>query len=1004
MNRLLAESDVEQAAIEWLQGLNYTYIHGSELHRPIKEVVLIDNLEKFITTNYRQLSKKEIQELLTLFLNNEGLELDYRNRDAHLKITKGIDYHWKDKNGEEHFEHIWPINFQEPGKNEFLCVNQFPIEGKNARRPDLIIFINGIPLIVFEFKNPFELNATVDNAFNQIQHYREDIPKLFEYNAITVLSDGEETLMGMYSSGREWFSPWKSIDGLQLQEGAFALHCLLQGLFRKDRLLHYIRHFIFHEDHGGKLIKKGAKYHQFFGINFAVEATLKAIKPIGDGRIGVIWHTQGAGKSITMAIYTGILRQIKDLRNPTILVQVDRRDLDTQLYENFLLAGDLVGDVKQADSTEKLRELLDTYGGGVIFSTIEKFRLIESNGAKELVHPVLSDRENIIVIADEAHRTQYGLLDGYASNLRSALPNASYIGFTGTPVDKKDADTREVFGETIHVYDIRQAVEDKATVPIYYEARLAKLHLANENIDEEAEEIVLGSTINQSNRIKWAALEDAAGSNDRVHKIASDILSHYLKRTETLPGKAMIVCMSRRNCVKMFDAISAMEGCPEIAVVMTGNISSDPPEWNKHLRTSEQFEAIKSRFKDPDDPLKLVIVRDMWLTGFDAPSLHTMYVDKVMQDHNLMQAIARVNRVFEDKNAGLIVDYIGIGDRLKDAAAKYTQGGGKGDVAVDTEAAFSELVNLIQTSKQDLPEGTDYSSWRVLGKGDKLLLISKVVNHIIRDEKKADDYCLLEQKVTGLSSMVKSYPAISQIAIDILFIQHVGVSLRKLRSPVQPIKQKEELVKSLIQRSIESDDIVDVFAMAGIEKPDISIINEEFLIGAKSEKSGQEIKVELLRKILNDEILRRMPKNIIKYVSLKDQVDKIIDNYHKNAIDSYMAILKLIEQAKEMQDEDKRKRELGLSDEELAFYDILALHKDAISDYKLIKDIVLKVTKAVKNNLEIDWYKKESARAAIRLAVKKELRGKVSLEALNAILAEVLEQAEGQYRNWPMVG
>ncbi len=1004
MNKL-TESDVELAAIEWLNQAGYSYIHGSDITRPLKSVVLEDRFHAYLSEAYPQLPEKEVMEVMLLLLSNQGSDMDYRNRDFHLKLSTGIDYSWTDKAGNLHLEHIYPINYSNPEQNDFLCVNQFSIQGKNARRPDLIIFINGIPLIVFEFKNPFDATATVDNAFNQIQHYREDIPILFEYNALTVISDGTETLSGMFSSGREWYAPWKSIDGETTVEDGHALHSLILGLLPKPRLLTYIRYFIFHEDHSGTLIKKGAKYHQFFGVLAAVEHTLDAIKPKGDGRIGVIWHTQGAGKSISMAIFTGILRQLPELRNPTILVQVDRNDLDRQLYDNFIYAKDLTGSISHAKTTIELRELLSSEGGGVIFSTIEKFRLrADENGDREITHPVLSSRENIIVIADEAHRTQYGLLDGFASFLRTALPNASFIGFTGTPVDLKDADTWEVFGETIHVYDIKQAVEDKATVPIYYEPRLAQLHLSNEGIDEEAEEIVRGLPIDESNHLKWAAIDDAAGAYERVNKVATDILEHFTKRNAILPGKGMIVCMSRRNCVRMYDAITALPGCPEVAVVMTGNISTDPPAWNKHLRTTESQEAVKSRFKDPDDPLKLVIVRDMWLTGFDAPAVHAMYIDKIMHGHNLMQSIARVNRVFRDKPGGVIVDYIGIGDRLKDATKKYTKGGGRGDVTIDVDAAFSELVEQLGLANTFWPDGFDYSRWRALSTGDKQLLVSRAVNHIVKEDQVSEDFLLIEKKVSALTTMVSSHPLINNISLDIIFVQHVGVCVRKLKHPPGPSRMAGEGIKDLVRRSIESDEIVDIYAMAGVEKPDISILNDDFLIGAKDKKSGLAIKVELLRQILNNEIKYRMSKNIIKYTSLKEQVEKIIELYHKNAFDSYTTVLELLERTKELKEEDHRKKELGLSEEELAFYDILAHHKGAIQDIGLIADIVRNVTEAVRKNLQIDWYKKENARAAIRLAVKRELRGKVDITELNAILVEIIEQAEGQYREWPMVG
>ncbi|MEZ4939014.1 MAG: type I restriction endonuclease subunit R, partial [Crocinitomicaceae bacterium] len=779
---------------------------------------------------------------------------------------------------------------------------------------------------------------------------------------------------------------------------------LLKGLFPKDLILNYFKHFIFHEDHNGELIKKGAKYHQYFGINLAVEAAKKAIKPMGDGRIGVIWHTQGSGKSISMAIYTGILRQIPELKNPTIVVQVDRNDLDEQLFGNFVLAKDLVGDVQHATSTDELRQLLSADSGGVIFTTIEKFRLKGGDlDTSEKEHPILSDRENIIVMADEAHRTQYGLLDGYAANLRKALPNASFIGFTGTPVDSKDADTIEVFGEVIHTYDIKQAVADKATVEIFYEPRLAKLHLENQTIDEEVDEITEGNE--DSGSLKWAAIEDAAGAEDRVNKIAKDILEHFKNRTETLDGKAMVVCMSRRNCVKMYNALTALEGCPEVAVIMTGNISKDPVDWNEHIRTKDAQEAIKKRFKKPDDPLQIVIVRDMWLTGFDAPCVHTMYVDKVMKGHNLMQAITRTNRVFKDKNAGVIVDYIGIGDRLKNATDKYTAGGGHGKPTIDIQQALEMFYDQVRVCKDFLPPTLNYSDWRVLGDGDKMKLVKQACNELVKLDDVAKSFMTEEKKLTGLVAIVKNQRTeIADYAADVRFIQHTARAVRKIKSVKSERNKQKDQIKEIISRSIESEDIIDVYAMAGIEKPDISILDDQFLLGAKQDKSGDAIKIEMLRNILKDEIKLRLRKNIKYYTSLKEEIEKVIDAYHNNAMDSYTAILELINRAKEMQNADVRTKELGLTDEELAFYDILHAKEELINEPGKIQDVVHAVVKAVKSNLQLDWTKKENAKAAIRLAVKKELKGKVTITELNKILAEIMDQAEGQYSQWPAVG
>ena len=998
---MTTEANIEQTCIDWLEDLGYTHKLGTSLPQNNVSVVLKDELAAFIARQYPHIPK-DIQELaVASFTHNIGADLDHRNRDFHLKLTKGVELPYEDAKGAEKAVHIYPIDFEHPENNSYWAVNQFSITGKNKRRPDIIIYINGLPLIVFELKNWYDEHTNIKEAFNQIQHYKKDIPQLFEYNALTIISDGNEAQHGMYSSGQEWFAAWKSIDGkTTYNDEDFQMHTLLFGLFSKARILNYIKNFIFHEDHNGTLIKKGAKYHQFFGVTYAVAAAQKAVRPVGNGRIGVVWHTQGSGKSIFMAIYTGILRSMQQFKNPTIVVQVDRSDLDFQLYENFILAKDLVGDVQHADTTDDLRKLLSAGAGGVIFTTIEKFRLKTGTDdtLKELEHPVLSTRENIIVMADEAHRTQYGLLDGFASNMRRALPNASFIGFTGTPVDSKDADTQEVFGNLIHIYDIRQAEEDNATVKIFYEPRLAKLHLWNDDIDAEVDAIGEGDEDNPN--LKWAAIEDAAGSADRVAKISQDILSHYTNRIETLEGKAMIVCMSRRNCVKMYDALTQLENSPEVAVVMTGNISKDPVAWNEHFRNKASTEAIKKRFKNPEDPLKIVIVRDMWLTGFDAPCVHTMYVDKIMRGHNLMQAITRTNRVFKDKKNGVIVDYIGIGDNLKTATKKYTGSGGAGKPTVDIEQALELFFDQIQTCLTYLPEDLAYHNWKGLREADKVLLVKAALNHIIKDDEASMEFMKAEKTMSGLLSIVKSQSAIQHTVVDVLFIQHVSKAVRNAKSVTTTRGEQKEKVKELISQSIDSEDIVDVFAMAGIERPDIAILDDNFLLGAKQEKDGNALKIELIKNILKDEIKLRLHKNIKKYTSLKEELEKVIDRYHNNALDSYATIAELVERAKDLQKEDTRIAELGLSEEELAFYDILAAKKEIIKEEGPIQDIVHGVVKAVKNNLQLDWTKKENAKASIRLAVKKELRGKISITKLNEILQDIMEQAEGQFGEW----
>lgn len=995
----LLELTVQNAAIECLKEMGYTHQEGNSLKRDLKKVVLETELRAFLETSYPELPATAITEALTAFTHHQGMDVDHRNRDFHRKLTQGISLSWKDAQDREYARHVYPINYNEPEKNSFVCADEVKILGKNSRRTDLLVFINGLPLILFEFKNMFDPEVGVENAHRQIGHYLLDIPQLFDYNAISVVSDGMETLHGMYNSSLKWFAPWKSKTGDDIeQDKELQLETLLKGLFPKATLLNYLKNFIFHEDHNGKIIKKGAKYHQFWGINKAVESAVKNIKPKGDGRLGVIWHTQGSGKSISMAILTGILRQLPEMKNPTIVIQVDRSDLDQQLYENFVLCRDLVGEVQHADTTEELRSLLSSDGGGVIFTTIEKFRLKELAEGKELEHPVLSERFNLIVMADEAHRTQYGFHEGgFAQNIRKALPNASFIGFTGTPVDGKDADTTQVFGPTIHTYDIKQAVEDGATVPIYYEPKMVPLNIKGE-YTKELEEIAEGE---EETTAVWAAIEDAAGAEDRVAKVAGEILTHYSARVESLEGKAMIVCMSRRNCVKMYDALTPLEGCPEIAVIMTSNIGKDPEAWNPHIRTKEAMEAIKKRFRTPEDPLKLVIVRDMWLTGFDAPCAHTMYVDKIMKGHSLMQAIARVNRVFEDKPNGLVVDFIGISGYLAAATKKYTGSGGAGKPTVDLELAVATCLEQLEKTR-DLMGGFDIEELKKLAEMDKLKWSNKLVNRLLASDPVTDEFLKEERKLSELVAMTHSDPRIWEIEEEVAVVQKIRQLIRKIKFPPGPQREKNERIKDLISKSIESQKIVDLAEMYDLDKIDISIIDDSFQAMVK-EKGEENIKIELLRRIINDELKVRMPKNIRKMTSLKEELDKVLGNYHRNSLDSIAAIKHLLEIAQEFKNDDKRTQDLGLTEDELAFYDLLSGSQHLMNQQGPIQDLVHRVVDNVKKNLQLDWTNKPDARAAIRLAVKKELRGIVPFSALDELLKQVIEQAEGQYKDWPLM-
>jgi type I restriction enzyme R subunit len=995
------EHTVQHAAIEWLQELGYAHQSGNSLTRDLKKVVLEADLRSFLKSSYSDLPDTAVEEALTAFLQQPSMDPDYRNRDFHRKLTQGISVSWKDAQGKEFAKHIYPINYAEPEKNSFVCVDELTIVGKNTRRTDLLIYINGLPLVLFEFKNMFDATVGIHNAHGQIGHYLLDIPQLFDYNVLTIVSDGMEALHGMYGADLEWFAPWKSLDGTETEQAReLQLETLIKGLFPKETLLNYLQHFIFHEDHNGKLIKKGAKYHQYWGIDTAVKSALENIKPKGDGRIGVIWHTQGSGKSISMAILTGILRQLPEMRNPTIVIQVDRSDLDLQLYDSFVLAKDLVGDVQHADTTDELRALLSSDGGGVIFTTIEKFRLKELEIGKEKSHPVLSERFNLIVMADEAHRTQYGFKDGgFAQNIRRALPNASFIGFTGTPVDSKDADTGLVFGKTIHTYDIKQAVEDGATVPIYYEPRMVPLNIKAE-FAKELDEVEEGAE--ESSNAVWAAIEDAAGATDRVRRVAEDILTHFHARTQTLEGKAMIVCMSRRNCVKLYDALTALPDCPEVAVIMTSNVGKDPKSWNPHVRTKDSMEAIKKRFKKADDPLKIVIVRDMWLTGFDAPCAHTLYVDKVMKGHSLMQAIARVNRVFKDKPNGVVVDYIGISGFLAEATKKYTAGGGEGKPTLDMAAAVNLCLEQYEKVKNQIG-GLDVESLSSMTSSQKLSCSNQLVNSLLASDEVTDAFLHEERKLTELVAMTSSDERIWDIQEGVGIIQKIRGAIRKIKIPPGPQRKKNDKIKDLISKSLESQKIVDLASMYDLDQIDISIIDDRFQAMVK-EKGGENIKIELLRRILNDELKVRMNKNRKRFRKLKDELDKVLSDYHKNSLESIAAIKHMLDIANEFRSDDKRTKQLGLTEDELAFYDLLSSNEKILNQAGPIQDLVHKVVASVKKNLQLDWTKKEEAKAAIRLAVKKELKGKVPFSELDELLKEVILYAEGQYKDWPMVG
>jgi len=888
-------------------------------------------------------------------------------------------------------------------------VNQYTVvENRHTRRPDVVLFVNGLPLAVIELKNPADEQATIWSAYQQLQTYKREIPSLFVYNEALVISDGLEARIGTLTADRDRFMPWRTITGETLAPPRMPqLEVLIRGVFEPRRFIQLLRDFIVFEDEGGgKLAKKMAGYHQFHAVNVAVEETLRAAelqasaiaeetgryeagrKPggqPGDRRIGVIWHTQGAGKSLTMVFYAGRIIRHLAMENPTIVVLTDRNDLDGQLFGVFSRCRELLGqEPVQAESRAHLRELLQNrQAGGIIFTTIQKF-LPEERGDR---YPVLSDRRNIVVIADEAHRSQYDFIDGFARHMRDALPNACFIGFTGTPLELDDRNTRAVFGDYISIYDIQRAVEDGATVPIYYESRLAKLDLPEEEkpkVDEEFEEVTEGEEVERKERLKtkWARLEAVVGAEKRLRLIAQDIVSHFEQRLEALDGKAMVVCMSRRICVELYNEIVRLR--PEwhhedddkgvIKVVMTGS-ASDPLEWQPHIRNKERREFLANRFRNPKDPFKIVIVRDMWLTGFDCPSLHTMYVDKPMRAHGLMQAIARVNRVFRDKPGGLVVDYLGLAHELKQALVTYTESGGTGQTAIDQAKAVAVMKEKYEVCC-DLFHGFDWSKWKTGSPEERLSLLPAAQEHILAQENGKER---LLKAVTELSkAFALAVPHEEALAIrdDVAFFQAVRAALAK-RAPMEerPEEELDHAIRQIISRALTPEGVIDLFSAAGLKKPDISILSDEFLAEVRG-MPQKNLAVELLRKLLEGEIKVRRRKNVVQARSFAELLEQAIRHYQNRAVEAVQVIEELIALAKEMRETDRRGEQLGLSEEELAFYDALESNDSAVKvlGEPTLKQIARELVETVRRNVTIDWAERENVRANLRRLVKRVLR------------------------------
>lgn len=1008
MGKRGTETEFELTTIDRLLLLGYEYRHGEELGRGSHaEVVLKERLRASIAARYPTLPETAVEEVVGAFAQPEGTDPLRRNMAFHRILTRGYELQVERDDGtlEEHL--IYAIDWSDSEANEFLIANQVTIEGSNTRRPDLVIFVNGLPLVVFELKNPYSERPTVGEAINQIAHYRNDIAQLFEFNALTVVSDGVTTLHGMWTASEEWYAPWKSITGHDIEPGTTgSMKTLVAGLLRKDRLLAYVRHFTLFEVAGDKITKKGAKYHQFFAVQTAAERALHAFEDAGDKRLGVIWHTTGSGKSLSMVFLVGLLRRHPELRNPSFVIQVDRTDLDDQLHDQFNAARELVGPVKHAENVVQLRDMLRTEGGEVVLTTIEKFRLREDAG--ETVHPVLSESANIIVIADEAHRSQYGFQAGYARYLTEALPNAKRLGFTGTPVSFSGADTVDVFGDVIHTYDIRQSQEDKATVPIFYEPRQIKLGLVAQDADAAYEILTEDLDPDQRRRSeqRWAALAAAAGAKDRVEELARDLLSHFLERTATLKGKAMAVCMTRENCVRLYTALTALDGCPEVKVVMTGDLGKDPEEWSKagHITTKVQRDAIKQRLIDPDDPLQIVIVCDMWLTGTDIPCLHTLYIDKPMRGHNIIQAISRVNRVFRDKPHGLVVDYIGIGDDLREATNTYTQGGGKGAPAPSiTDEALPVFLECLEAVRALLPQGTDYGDWRRLSRVELEDRYALVYGTLSDDEELRDEFLQAELRLSHAYLLVKHLDECRPFADELIFYQRVRKQIIKTIPGRNTEREIEQAVRDLVDDSLASEGVVDIFESAGIERPDLSILDDEFLQTFKG-KPLPNLRLKLLEKLLADKIKERQARNVAKARSFLEMLEATLQKYHNRLIDAAAVIRAIIQMRDEMEADDERSRELGLEEDELAFYDAIAANFGQVYEQEFLRDLVHDVVLSIKRNLKVDWTEphRHSIKAAVRVAVKNVLRKRgVKAVDLEGFVAAVMEQAEASFRDWP---
>lgn len=1005
MSNFLTEDEIEQLTLEILRDdLGYETLfrphlaEGDNAERTYAEVILTGRLRLAIDAINPSIPAEAREEAYKKVLRTLSPDLLTNNEAFHVMLTDGIDVKFRTDSGTRS-DKVWLIDYTPSSiKNQFLAVNQYTvIENGNNKRADIVLFINGLPLVVIELKNATDESADIYAAYQQLQTYKQSVPSLFHYNAFMIASDGWFAKAGTLSSDYSRFMEWKTADGEHIvdTEHEAELEPLLKGMLNKKALLDILRHFIVFEKGADKTIKKIAAYHQYYAVNKAITTTVKASGQEGDKRAGVIWHTQGSGKSLSMVFYTGKMVVEPRMNNPTIVVLTDRNDLDDQLFDTFCNCSQLLRqEPKQATDRKTLRQLLSVASGGIVFTTIQKF-LPEEKGD---TFPTLTERRNVVVVADEAHRSQYDFIDGFARHMRDALPNASFIGFTGTPIEKQDASTQAVFGDYIDVYDIQQAVADGATVRIYYESRLAKIKLSDADkavMDQQVEEITEDEelTDKQKRFAKWASKEAVVGSNQRLQQIAADMVKHFEERTRGSKGKAMFVAMSRRIAVELHDEIVRLR--PEwyskdddkgaIKVIMTGS-SSDGPEWAEHIRNKKRRTDIGDRLKDPADELKIVIVRDMWLTGFDAPVLHTLYVDKPMSGHNLMQAIARINRVFGDKQGGLVVDYIGIAQDLKKALAIYTESKGKGKLTHDINEAAAKMLELYELVV-DMFAGFDYKAFFNKSVREKMQHVQDAANFILGLTEVDTEGNLtrngkqrFKDSVTRLSqafALAITHPDAMTIRDDLAFFQAIKARIAKFdeNRRKRTNQEIETALRQIVNDALISEDVIDVFDAAGIKKPDISILDNKFLAEIKG-LPQKNLALELLKRLLEDEVASRARSNISQSKKFSVMLEEAVKRYQSGLIEAAQVIEELIKMAQDIKDASDRGEKMNLREDELAFYDALAENPTAetILGDATLKAIAHELVESVRRNTSIDWQLKESVQAKMRTLIKRILR------------------------------